>query len=186
MHNFTSEKMFWIGLEDRSDNGTYLWWPSRKTAVYSNWRCNSSERFASSSMQDCVVATTASGQGLVWHDRSCTEEADGYICQQGSGESWWLVRGVTVDYYYIESFVMMSQVHDFSIYFSIKYFVKFVVFGIRDLLCLYLASQSRPSLLLKVRVLWVGMFMKTSATACKMRPGHGRVPRRTAKAKVEH
>ncbi|CAM9954790.1 unnamed protein product, partial [Heterosigma akashiwo] len=64
----------WIGLNDESTEGTYVWADGTSSADYTNW--NSGEPNDWGDSEDCVEITSSGG----WNDQSCST-TQGYVCQ---------------------------------------------------------------------------------------------------------
>ena len=73
----------WLGLNDRSKEGTFQW-SDRSVVKYVHWASHEPSKGVLAGEQDCVLMDATSRNGS-WSPNSCTLKT-GYICKRQIGE----------------------------------------------------------------------------------------------------
>ena len=82
--NYTGWSNFWIGLNDRNDEGGYVWTDGRPV-TYTNWSTHQPNDWSGS--QDCVEVLLYGSRTLIntWNDLSCSASRP-FICEYPAGK----------------------------------------------------------------------------------------------------
>lgn len=72
----TSQSGVWLGLNDLSLEGTYVW-SNGATATFTNW--SQGQPGSQSADEDCVVMIKGKNDGGKWMNRHCDEKND-FVC----------------------------------------------------------------------------------------------------------